>query len=100
TVAAVVPAWRIAEATGTLQGDGAFISTKGVDIEHVSLGITAQAGAFNVRSVIDRPTQSITVNAVVAPHPDWHEVAIEQLAFGTEGKLWTSTSPDILIRDS
>lgn len=83
-----LPEWQPDRLTGTMKGDGAFLTVEGAQIDRAAVTLTYDPAGLDFDASLDAPRRSLQVAGRLTPGPERRELIVQRFSAGAGGVVW------------
>jgi autotransporter translocation and assembly factor TamB len=84
-----LPEWQLDRITGTVTGDGAFLTVEGVQVDRAAATLTYNTAGLDFDASLDAPRRSLQVAGRLTPGPERRELIVQRFSAGAGNVVWT-----------
>jgi autotransporter translocation and assembly factor TamB len=84
-----LPEWQPDRITGTVKGDGAFLTVEGVQVDRAAATLTYEPTGLDFDASLDAPRRSLQVAGRLTPGPERRELTVQRFSAGAGNVIWT-----------
>ena len=83
-----VPEWQADKVTGTVKGDGAFLTVEVAQVDRAAGTLTYDSNGLDFDASLDAPRRSLQVAGRLTPGPGRRELIVQRFSAGAGNVIW------------